>query len=309
MNIQKFQFELKTKWDEFAKAQSSFFFFQRDFMEYHKDRFEDHSLLIYKDNDLVAILPASTKNSTLVCHGGLTFGFLVSSETRYVAHKEMWDAIEAYCKTQGILEVVYKKPPQFFSINGQDNDTYELARRGATRLKAELTSYIDFTDYRYSKGRKSSVTKSTRQELAFNLDSDCWSDYFKVLSEVLMAGHGVSATHTLQEMLSLKKKFPQNIILAIVEKDDAIVAGAILFLFGSVVHTQYLAVTEAGRSLCAMDFLMHSIIEHYKSTCRGVSFGISTEQGGKTINEGLVLQKESYGAKNFLINTYNLKLI
>lgn len=307
MRVKRYQSENSKLWNEFAQAYSDFFFFQRDFMEYHQDRFEDHSLLIYKEDELVAILPASVKSSVLICHGGLTFGFLVCSETRYLAYKDIWQAVQFYCKEHGLQEVIYKKSPQFFNVIGQDNDSYELIRKGAKPLKTELTSYINFTDYIYSKGRKSSVQKSLKQGLTYHHDSDQFAAYFEVLTGVLSAGHGVKPTHSIEELVLLKQKFSQNIILSIVKKDGRIVAGAILFIFGKVVHTQYLAVTEVGKNLCAMDFLMNAVIEHYKATCTGLSFGISTEQGGQIVNEGLVLQKESYGAKNYLINTYQIK--
>jgi len=48
-------------------------------MEYHNDRFEDYSLLIHKNNKLVAVLPANKKEGTVYSHQGLTYGGLVIS--------------------------------------------------------------------------------------------------------------------------------------------------------------------------------------------------------------------------------------
>jgi hypothetical protein len=47
-------------WNDFvAQAKNATFLFHRDFMEYHKDRFEDFSLLVYQDEKLISILPAN----------------------------------------------------------------------------------------------------------------------------------------------------------------------------------------------------------------------------------------------------------
>jgi len=74
----------KKIWDEFVNnAKNSHFFFHRDFMEYHKDRFEDFSLMIYKNKKLVSILPANKKDDLLYSHQGLTYGgFLIKDSMK-----------------------------------------------------------------------------------------------------------------------------------------------------------------------------------------------------------------------------------
>ena len=43
-------------------------------MDYHKDRFEDYSLMVFKDEKLVAVLPANRVEDKLFSHQGLTYG-------------------------------------------------------------------------------------------------------------------------------------------------------------------------------------------------------------------------------------------
>jgi Acetyltransferase (GNAT) domain len=303
--VKKYQREDRTVWDEFVKAKTSLFFFQRDFMDYHQDRFEDYSLLIYNNKDLVAVLPASLKESVLSCHGGLTFGYLIGASERYSVYADIWQVVKKHCIENNIRELIYKKPPAFLSRNG-DGDVYELLRLGAVAVKTDLTSYVDYTDYAYSKGRKSSVAKSLKQNLVLQFDSSKFAEFYDILSEVLKRNHQTKPVHTLADLKLLNSLFPQNVVLCVVVHENNIVAGAMLFIFDNVVHTQYLSVTESGKSLCAMDFLLHSVIEKTNQNLSGLSFGISTEDGGKIINTGLILQKESYGAKNYLVNTYKI---
>ena len=59
----------KAEWDRFCyTAKNATFLFQRDFMDYHSDRFTDHSLMMYKDEELIAVLPANIKDRTVYSH-------------------------------------------------------------------------------------------------------------------------------------------------------------------------------------------------------------------------------------------------
>ena len=46
-------------------------------MEYHKERFEDFSLLVFDKVKLVAVLPANRVDNKVYSHQGLTYGGLV----------------------------------------------------------------------------------------------------------------------------------------------------------------------------------------------------------------------------------------
>ena len=43
-------------------------------MDYHNDRFKDHSLMVFKDDKLIALLPANIVDFNLRSHQGLTYG-------------------------------------------------------------------------------------------------------------------------------------------------------------------------------------------------------------------------------------------
>ena len=67
------------EWNQFVRAsKNGTFLFDRRFMDYHSDRFSDHSLMCYREGRLYALLPANEKGDTLVSHGGLTYDGLVT---------------------------------------------------------------------------------------------------------------------------------------------------------------------------------------------------------------------------------------
>ena len=70
----------KEEWDAFVKtSKNGTFLFERNYMDYHKERFTDASLMIYNDNRLCALLPATLheEKDAVVSHGGLTYGSLI----------------------------------------------------------------------------------------------------------------------------------------------------------------------------------------------------------------------------------------
>ncbi len=74
MQVQPYYADAKETWDQFVRSsKNGTFLFLRDYMEYHRDRFEDHSLLISdEEGAMVALLPANRREETAISHGGLT---------------------------------------------------------------------------------------------------------------------------------------------------------------------------------------------------------------------------------------------
>ena len=68
------------EWNQFvAGSKNGIFLFDRRYMDYHSDRFEDYSLMFYIGNRLLAVLPAHVVGDTLYSHQGLTHGGLLMS--------------------------------------------------------------------------------------------------------------------------------------------------------------------------------------------------------------------------------------
>ena len=134
MNIKKYSFDDKILWDEFVKlAKNGHFFFLRDYMDYHADRFTDHSLLIYDDkNTLIALLPANIEGKTLFSHQGLTFGgLLVKPSIKQVDVINVFKYLKNYIKDIGVDKVIYKRIPYIYHTMPADEDLYALFRINA----------------------------------------------------------------------------------------------------------------------------------------------------------------------------------
>ena len=124
------------EWNLFvAASKNGTFLFDRHFMDYHSDRFCDHSLLVYRDQRLYALLPANQKDDTLVSHGGLTYGGLVTdSRCSAKGVLDAFTAINEYLRQQGFRHVVYKAVPWIYHQLPAEEDLYALTSVCHARL-------------------------------------------------------------------------------------------------------------------------------------------------------------------------------
>ena len=130
--------------------------------------------------------------------------------------------------------------------------------------------------------------------------------YWDILTEVLERHHGVAPVHTVDEMQLLMSRFPQQIKLFLVRQEKEVMAGCVVFLTKYVAHIQYIAASDEGKELGALDLLFRHLINERFKQMRYVDFGISTERGGMYLNEGLIFQKEGFGARSVCYDTYEL---
>lgn len=138
-----------------------------------------------------------------------------------------------------------------------------------------------------------------------------------------MARYGVRPVHTLDEMLLLQQRFPQQIRCYLVtapavaldpaaDADATVdVAGEVLFVSQQVAHAQYGHASQQGREVGALDFLYLTLIDRFRDQEPGIryfDFGTSNEQGGRILNESLIAQKEGFGGRGIAYKTYLLTL-
>lgn len=277
---------------------------RRGYMDYHADRFVDASLVVENDNEIVAVFPANIEGSQVSSHGGLTYAGLVSSRgLRASATLEAMEKLGEHYRARGVSRLVYKATPHVFHAYPAEEDLYALHRVGARLSRRDLSSAIALQDgFRFTDERRRAVAKARKSGLSLGFHGDLAS-FHALLVEVL-ARHGVVPTHSLAELCLLQSRFPESIVLYEVRDGESLLAATLVYDLGPVVHTQYLAVSEQGRRCHALSFLLAELIETRYADKRYFSFGVSTEQGGRRLNEGLVEQKERFGARAVVHDFY-----
>ncbi len=289
------------QWNDFVKtSKNGLFLFDRNYMEYHAHRFVDHSLMIYDDKGkILAILPANLKDNVLYSHQGLTFGGLIyGKKMRTPIMIDVIEALKQYCKNEGFKKLVYKAIPLFYHKQPAQEDLYVLHQSGAKTIRADVSSTINMNNdtYALSSGRKSGLTKA--KDYAFKIEeTNAYEDYFNILNQRLNEKYDSTATHSADEMLLLADRFPGNIKLFGCTLDKELISGVVMYEYGHVAHTQYIASSEKGRKIGAQDYLLNYLINNTYKDFQYFDFGISTEEQGRILNTALIDQKEGFGAR------------
>lgn len=281
------------------------FLHNRNYMDYHADRFSDHSLILFRNEKPVAVFPASQNKTEITSHGGLTYGGLLSTEALGAEDTlQAFEALATYYKELGVEKIIYKPVPYIFYRYPCQEELYALFRVGATLTRRDASCVISLEkEFKFSKGRKWSINKAKKEGITIER-SDSFSEFHLLLTTALKK-FSASPTHTLEELKILKARFPENIVLYHAKLQDEILAGAIIYDFGETVHTQYLATSDLGRNIGALDILVATLIEQVYASKKYFSFGISTEMQGNFLNTGLIAQKEGFGARVIVHDFYD----
>lgn len=311
MKVLPYSQSYRHEWDHFIEnSKNGVFLYCRDYMGYHSDRFEDHSLIFLDETEkIIALLPANIQNDCLISHGGLTFGGVVS-DTRMTTPRmlDVFSYLMGYLKERGIRTLRYKAVPHIYHAVPAEEDLYALFVHGAKLLKREVTSTVNMASrLRFAKGRKCSISKAKKTGVEVRGTTDFVS-FMKIEEEVLRTRHDTKPVHSAEEMALLASRFPQNIRLFGAFLHGEMCAGVIMFSGPHVAHVQYMAADEVGRECGALDLIIDHLINEFFANTRFFDFGISTENGGSFLNKGLIAQKEMFGARAVVHDTLELSV-
>lgn len=310
--IIRYESSMSGRWDEFVgNARNATFLFCRGYMDYHADRFEDHSLLALKNGKLRAILPANiTSDGVLHSHQGLTYGGWILPKAHFDATDmlEMWNAWLEYCADQAIKAIEYKPLPWIYASRPSQEDIYALFRCGAVQDAVNLSSTICLGDNPgFDTMRRRHLRQATASGCVVVETDDCEA-FMALVESCLRERHGVAPVHTAQEMRLLKDRFPERIRMFVARLDDEIHAGVMVYDTGIVAHGQYISSTAEGRRLNLLTPLFHKLIFETFADRRYFDFGISNEDNGRYLNGPLLHSKATMGATGVAYPRYMIKV-
>lgn len=301
----------KSTWDEFVKgAKNATFLFLRDYMDYHRDRFTDHSLMFYDDNSLYALLPANIDGDTFHSHQGLTYGGIILGEKASTPTTlTLFDVLNEYLKGIGVKRVVYKPVPHVYHSLPAEEDLYALYWRcHATIARRDIGTMLEFGNHpRWARLRRRGVKHAAEAGVTVQED-DNLETFWQILEQNLWDCHGVKPVHTVEEMRLLKSRFPENIRLYNAYKDGKAVGGIVLYIYNKVVHAQYSSANPEGKRLGALDAIYDKILNDDFKEYKYFDWGRSTEGDGHLLNENLVMQKEGFGGRAVIYDIYEYTL-
>jgi hypothetical protein len=309
-SIKRYTKEDYSNWNAFiSKSKNATFLFNRDFMEYHSDKFQDFSLIVLDGEKWIAVLPANSVENEIFSHQGLSYGGLVYNEKQKLATIiNVFSNILLFLKENKIEKLQLKTIPSIYHQKPAEEINYALFLAEAKLIRRDSLSVIDLNKkISISSGRIEGVKKGEKYNLEIK-EVDDFDDFWnKILIPNLENKHHAKPVHTIEEITKLKQLFPQNIRQFNVYQNQEIVAGTTIFESQNVAHAQYISGNETKSENGSLDFLYHYLITNVFNEKKFFDFGTSNEEQGKKLNLGLSFWKESFGASTIVHDFYELE--
>jgi len=280
-------------------------------MDYHSTRFEDFSIIIYKNKSLVGLIPANRFKNTVYSHQGLTYGGLVL-ETNFKAIflEEIMAAVEKFYKDNGVINFQLKSFPSSYPQYQSIPISSFFKNSKAEIITTHKSLAIDYSkEVKVHKTKQKHQRKGLDRGLEIRLDNDFKTFWTEVLTPMLKDRYQTKPVHSLEEIEQLHSFFPDKILQFNVYLQDKILGGITIYNKGAVVKSQYSATTLEGQNNYAIDVLFLYLIEYYKNS--GTQFfcmGTVTTNDSLGYNPGLLKQKQELGCSIYEQQIINFSL-
>lgn len=310
LEVHPYEESLESKWDQYCRGSvNGTFLHTRRFLSYHGARYRDRSVIVLNQGEIAGVFPAAESiddPATVVSHPGATYGGLVHDG--WLTGQRMLDAFEAirsHYKAVGFAELRYKPVPHIYATCPADDDSYALFRLGARRVRCDLSSCIDLDARRAPSQRRRRALRKARTNVVICDGMKGLTPFYRVLAGNLAERHSAIPVHRLDELEVLVGRFPNEITLSVATIDDQVVAGVLFFRTPRVVHAQYIASSQEGFEASALDAILEDAIgSAIQEGARFFDFGISNEDEGLVLNEGLYRFKTEFGGGGVIHEQY-----
>lgn len=304
-------------WNEFiTKAKNATFLFHRNFMEYHKDRFDDYSMMVFCNDKLVSVIPANRVEDRVYSHQGLTYGgFVLDKKIKLGDVIEIAKTVVKFLFDNKISKFQLKLIPSIYNDYFSEEIEYCMFLMQSKLIRRDCLSVIDLkSNYLVSKTRKECIRKGIRNKVIIKEENNFEKFWSEILIPNIKLKHNSSPVHSVDEIAMLQKLFPQNIRHFNAYFNDEIVAGSTIFVTNKVAHPQYISGNSKKNEIGSLDILYHHLITNVFKEKAYFDFGPSHENEGRNINNGILFWKESFGAKTtvqdfYEVETSNYKLL
>jgi len=306
-------------WDSFVwQSNNGTLFHTRAFLAYHPpQRFNDDSLLFFKEGRLLAVLPAATRvddtSKILRSHPGASFGSFVANSNLSLRDAErIVTNFLAYCHERGYAGAEITLPPQIYLARPSHYLDFILYQHGFRYRKREVSSVVplDVTMDRVLELFSPESRRAVRRAQKLNVrieESDDFATFYEILKKNLRLRHNVQPAHSLDELLQLKKIFPERVRLFAAFAENELIAGIVIFACNSrAALAFYISHREAFQRYRGVNLLFYEVFQWCISQgFRFVDFGIFTVN--MQPNWGLGRFKESFGAQGVFRDTMMLE--
>ncbi|MBN2542330.1 GNAT family N-acetyltransferase [bacterium] len=310
---------MRAEWERFVKeSNNGTIFHSQQFLDYHpKGRFQNNHLLFEYRNNIYAIFTGNIKEiegeKWLFSYSGASYGGLAIHKKLGIKDSvNIVDALVKYARKNKFKGIQLTQTPQIYYNYPNNHVDFALTLAGFKTRKREMSSVLQFDENieqnfeRFKAEARTATRKSMKKGAEVRLSED-WEAYYRILEKNLGMRHNVTPTHTLEELIRLKKLFPNDVLLFGAFKGDTMLAGVVIFICNpKVILAFYISHAEKYQAFRPVNLLFYEIIKW------GIEKGFAfLDYGIYTVdmepNYGLAKFKESFGAKGIFRDTYYIE--
>ena len=318
--IKKYNKKLKKQWDLFVEKSFNGTLFQtQQFLSYHqKKKIQDHSLMFYSNQKIVAVFPAAEiKNRKEIhSHPGASYGgIVIDGHLSFNLIEEIIVQLIKYFKKKQFNKIILINSPHIYCANQNAILDYAIIWNNfnvSERYVSHATK-LNQTPLKLLQTRKQRYIKQIIKNKLFSYkQSASYATFYKLLKKSKKKYNTVP-THTLKELLLLQKLFPQKIILLLFYKNKKIVGGALLFITNQKTGLVfYNTINEKYRKTQLAVFQLYSCMNFcINNKLQYIDFGVShLPKGANPLapKKTLIKFKEHFGAMGIIRTVYEKKL-
>lgn len=306
----RYRDDMKESWDAcVTDSKNGSFLFLRDYMDHHRDRFDDNSFIFIRDGQVIACLPAHRTGDCLSSHQGLTFGGLVMHRSiRLSAVLGIFEALCEEMRTAALQALYYRHMPHPYHLRPSEEDLFVLVNMGARIIESKATSIVSAGDRSlYSRNRRRDIKRVGRSHLSIRQSFD-FCGFMDLCADYLWLRRGAVPLHSGEELARLASRFPNNIALYTAEDHSGIIGGIVIYRNAVCTRSQYLAQSAYGQRLGVLSAIYDHILMQVLNAGAAFDFGPSADPATGQLDDSLHRYKESFGARTIQVNSYQLSV-
>ncbi len=314
---------VELEWREFLRNQynlffdNSFYSYNNIFgknIEYVPLKFRDK-----KTGKIVAIMLGNMKHidgrKTYSSSDGVSFaGFLWKKRSDLLNFLDVIGGFKSYLKLNGYEKCIIKAPPFLYDRMPNQESEYAMLVSGFRVSGFSISNIIDLKEFEFKKiseTKKRSIKKSqnniTVSIVEGELTKDNFSEYYSILRNNRELKN-VSPTHSMEELMYLKNKLPESIVLFQAHVRSDLAAICVLFVINEdMILNFYLAGSEEFMPDGVSEYILYQSVEWSRQNGYRY-YDIGTSDTGKGLIEGLFAFKKKFLANGFLRKTYELNI-
>jgi hypothetical protein len=300
----------ENEWGKFlARCTNGTLFHDLRFLQYHPaGRFRFHHLVFKRNGQPVALLPgglSGTAEHPIFCSplGASIGGPAVTAGLSTDLALKLIDALQNHARDQCWAGIEITLPPQCYSFETVGIIEFALFCCGFRLARCWLCPILPLTSpspngyEQIFLNRQITSVRAAKRKGMIGIESglDAMDDFLKVFHDTY-ARHGVSATHTPEEIRDLLQRFPDRVRIHLAKLGDIPIAGLLVFkLTASVAYTFYICSSTEHLNEHGAAFVIADLIDRLsRAGFRYLDLGPSAHD--QKFNKGVTFFKEGLGA-------------